>query len=205
MKFLDSKTYSVPKWVKILMFVFINILALLFFALNVYFAIAMVIFINWLAYESLKGIGRMSLWIKKIVRNDPFFQNSNFLLVSYSQFSIIAVSSEVVRLVNIKSNIRVHRNDYNISEVFVNYPKEGVDIELNGKKVYYCDIPMKNIKCVEMIEVGDAGGFGVLNNQQFGIRITMISNMIYDIDTPFAQDFIKEIHNHLDKNSNGSE
>lgn len=200
MKFLDSKTFSPPKWVKIIMFVFLNILALLFFAINVYLGILTVIFINWLTYESLKGIGRMSVWIKKTVRNDPFFQNMNFSLVSYSQFSIIAVSPEIVRLVNIKSNIHVHRNDYKISEVYPNYPRELVSIQLNGNPVHYYDIPIKNIKSVDAIEVGDAGGFGVMNHLKFGIRITMISNKIYDIDTPFANDFIKEISSNVEKN-----
>lgn len=200
MKFLDSKTFSPTKRVKILMFVFLNILALLFFAINVYLGILTVIFINWLTYASLKGISRMSVWIKKTVRNDPFFQNKNFSLVSYSQFSIIAVSPEIVRLVNIKSNIRVHRSDYNISEVYPNYPRELVSIQLNGNPVHYYDIPIKNIKSVDAIEVGDAGGFGVMNHLKFGIRITMISNKIYDIDTPFANDFIKEISSNVEKN-----
>jgi hypothetical protein len=198
MKILYSKS-TVPTWAKILMFLIFNLLCLIFFALNLYFGIAMFIFINWLTYASIKGAENMQKWIKKTLQTDPFFQQNNFSLASYSQFSLIAVSNSVVRIVNIKSIIRVHRSNYDISEVYKNYPRQGIDIVLNGMNVYHFDIPIVNIKSAETILVGDAGGFGVLNSLNFGIRIKTINDEIYDIDTPFSKEFSDQINSFIPK------
>jgi hypothetical protein len=196
MKILYSKS-TVPTWAKILMFLIFNLLCLIFFALNLYFGIAMLIFINWLTYEGLKNAGILDKWKKTTLEKDPFFQQNNFSLASYSQFSLLAVSSSIVRIVNIKSTIQVHRSTYNISEVYKNYPRQGVDIILNGLNVYHFDIPIENIKSAETILVGDAGGFGVLNSLNFGVRITTINEEIYDVDTPFSKEFRDEVNKNL--------
>jgi len=141
----------------------------------------------------------MQKWIKKTLEKDPFFQQNNFSLASYSQFSLLAVSSSIVRIVNIKSTIQVHRSTYNISEVYINYPRQGVDIILNGLNVYHFDIPIATIKSAETILVGDAGGFGVLNSLNFGVRITTINEEIYDIDTPFSKEFRDQINSFIPK------
>jgi hypothetical protein len=194
MKILDSKTFSAPKWMKVLTYVFFNIIALIFLALNIYFGIVMLIFINWLVYKMIKNIGIMGKWVKKTLEKDPFFQNNNFALVSYSQYSLIAVSDSIFRLVNIKSTITVHRTTYDISDIYINYPRQGVDILLNGKNVYHFDIPMANIKSAEPIVQGDAGGFGVLNSLNFSIRIKTLQDEIFDIDTPFSKEFSEQIN-----------
>jgi hypothetical protein len=199
MKILDSKTFSAPKWLRVLTFVFINIITLMFLTLNVYFGIVMLIFINWLIYIMLKNIGNTGKWVKKTLEKDAFFQNNNFAMASYSQYSIIAVSNSIFRLVNIKSSIQVHRSTYDISEVYKNYPRQGIDIVLNGMNVYHFDIPIATIKSAEPILQGDAGGFGVLTSVNFGIRITTINDEIYDIDTPFSKEFSDQINSFIPK------
>jgi hypothetical protein len=88
----------------------------------------------------------------------------------------------------------VHRTTYDISDIYINYPRQGVDILLNGKNVYHFDIPMANIKSAEPIVQGDAGGFGVLNSLNFGIRIKTLQDEIFDIDTPFSKEFSEQIN-----------
>jgi hypothetical protein len=171
----------------------------MFLALNVYFGIVMLIFINWLIYNMLKNIGNTGKWVKKTLEKDPFFQNNNFVMASFSQHSMIAVSNSIFRLVNIKSSIRVHRSTFDISEVYKNYPRQGIDIVLNGMNVYHFDIPIATIKSAEPILQGDAGGFGVLNSVNFGIRITTINDEIYDIDTPFSKEFSDQINSFIPK------
>ncbi len=199
MKILNSKTFSPPKWLKVLAFVFVNIITLMFLALNVYFGIVMLVFINWLIYKIFKNIGNMGKWVKKTLERDPFFQNNNFTMASYSQYSMIAVSNSIFRLVNIKSSIQVHRTNYDISEVYKNYPRQGIDIVLNGMNVYHFDIPIATIKSAEPILQGDAGGFGVLTSVNFGIRITTINDEIHDIDTPFSTEFSDQINSFIPK------
>jgi hypothetical protein len=63
--------------------------------------------------------------------------------------------------------------------------------------VYHFDIPIENIKSAETILVGDAGGFGVLNSLNFGVRITTINEEIYDVDTPFSKEFRDEVNKNL--------
>jgi hypothetical protein len=199
MKILNSKTFSPPKWLKVLAFLFLNVITLMFLALNVYFGIVMLVFINWLIYKIFKNIGNMGKWVKKTLEKDPFFQNNNFTMASYSQYSMIAVSNSIFRLVNIKSSIQVQRTNYDISEVYKNYPRQGIDIVLNGMNVYHFDIPIETIKSVEPILQGDAGGFGVLTSVNFGIRITTINDEIYDIDTPFSKEFSDQINSFIPK------
>ena len=199
MKILYSNS-TIPKWAKFLTFFFVNLLCLIPLALNIFFGLAMFVFINWLTYNGLKNAGIRAKLVKKTLEKDPFFQNNNFTLASYSQYSMIAVSNSIFRLVNIKSSIPVHRTTYDISEVYKNYPRQGIDIVLNGMNVYHFDIPIETIKSVEPILQGDAGGFGVLNSVNFGIRITTINDEIYDIDTPFSKEFSDQINSFIPKN-----
>ena len=199
MKILYSNS-TIPKWAKFLTFFFVNLLCLIPLALNIFFGLAMFVFINWLTYNGLKNAGIRAKWVKKTLEKDPFFQNNNFTLASYSQYSMIAVSNSIFRLVNIKSSIQVHRTTYDISEVYKNYPRQGIDIVLNGMNVYHFDIPIETIKSVEPILLGDAGGFGVLNSVNFGIRITTNNDEIYDIDTPFSKEFSDQINSFIPKN-----
>jgi energy-coupling factor transporter transmembrane protein EcfT len=199
MKILYSKS-TVPTWAIILVFLIANLLCLIFFALNLYFAIAMVIFINWLTYKGLKNARILDKWKKNTLEKDPFFQQNNFSLGSYGGYSLLAVSDLIVRVVNFNSSIQVHRTNYDISEVYKNYPRQGIDIVLNGMNVYHFDIPIATIKSAEPILQGDAGGFGVLNSVNFGIRITTINDEIYDIDTPFSTEFSDQINSFIPKN-----
>ena len=198
MKILYSNS-TIPKWAKFLTFFFVNILCLIPLALNLYFGLAMFIFINWLTYVGLKNAGIFIKWKKTTLEKDPFFQNNNFTMASYSQYSMIAVSNSIFRLVNIKSSIQVSRTNYDISEVYINYPRQGIDIVLNGMNVYHFDIPIATIKSAEPILQGDAGGFGVLNSLNFGIRIKTINDAIYDIDTPFSKEFSDQINSFIPK------
>ena len=198
MKILYSNS-TIPKWAKFLIFFFVNLLCLIPLALNIFFGLAMFVFINWLTYNGLKNAGIRAKLVKKTLEKDPFFQNNNFTLASYSQYSMIAVSNSIFRLVNIKSSIQVHRTTYDISEVYKNYPRQGIDIVLNGMNVYHFDIPIETIKSVEPILQGDAGGFGVLNSVNFGIRITTNNDEIYDVDTPFSKEFSDQIISFIPK------
>jgi hypothetical protein len=195
MKILYTK--STPTWIKVLLYVIVNIVALIMLAINLYLGIAAFVFVNWLSYASLKSAENLEKWKKNTLEKDPFFKQNNFSLGSCGQYSLIAVSDSIVRIVNIKSTIRVHRTTYDISEVFKNYPRQGVDLVLNGMNVYYFDIPIAEIKSSKAILQGDAGGFGVLNNLNFGIRITTIKDIIYDIDSPFSNDLSNELNSYL--------
>ncbi len=199
MKILYSNS-TIPKWAKFLTFFFVNILCLIPLTLNIYFGLAMFVFINWLTYSGLKNAGLLDKWKKTTLEKDPFFQQNNFSLGSYGGYSLLAVSDSIVRVVNIKSSIQVHRTNYDISEVYKNYPRQGIDIVLNGMNVYHFDIPIETIKSAEPILQGDAGGFGVLNSVNFGIRITTINDEIYDIDTPFSKEFSDQINSFIPKN-----
>jgi hypothetical protein len=199
MKILYSNS-TIPKWATFLTFFIANALCLMFFALNLYFAIAMVIFINWLTHKGLKNAGILDKWKKNTLEKDPFFQQNNFSLGSYGGYSLLAVSDSIVRVVNFNSSIQVHRTNYDISEVYKNYPRQGIDIVLNGMNVYHFDIPIATIKSAEPILQGDAGGFGVLNSVNFGIRITTINDEIYDIDTPFSKEYSDQINSFIPKN-----
>jgi len=198
MKILYSNS-TIPKWAKFLTFFFVNILCLIPLALNLYFGLAMFIFINWLTYVGLKNAGIFIKWKKTTLEKDPFFQNNNFTMASFGQYSMIAVSNSIFRLVNIKSSIQVSRTNYDTSEVYKNYPRQGIDIVLNGMNVYHFDIPIATIKSAEPILQGDAGGFGVLNSLNFGIRITTNNDEIYDVDTPFSKEFSDQINSFIPK------
>jgi hypothetical protein len=193
MKILYSNS-TIPTWAKVLLFFIANILCLIPLALNLYFGIASLIFINWLAYKSIKNAGMLDKWKKTTLEKDPFFQQNNFSMGSYGGYSLLAVSDSIVRVVNFNSSIQVHRTNYDISEVYKNYPRQGIDIVLNGINVYHFDIPIATIKSAEPIVQGDAGGFGVLNSLNFGIRIKTLQDEIFDIDTPFSKEFSEQIN-----------
>ena len=196
MKILVPKT-SVPIWGIILGFTCTSLASLLFIAINIYISIAMFVFLNGITWLVIKMAINFDKWKKSTLEKDSFFKQSNFSLGSYSQFSLLAVSCSIVRIVNIKSTIQVHRTNYDISEVYKNYPRQGIDIVLNGMNVYHFDIPIATIKSAEPILQGDAGGFGVLNSLNFGVRITTIKEEIFDVDTPFQKNFVMRLINLL--------
>jgi hypothetical protein len=200
MKILSSKL-TIATWAKVLTFFIANILCLIFFALNIYFGIVMIIFINFLTYFSLKGVENTAKWKETTLEKDSFFQDNTFILGSYSQYSLLAVSSSIIRIVNTQSTIRIQRTTYDISEIYKNYPRQGIDIELNGLSVYYFDIPLTDIKSIESVSQGDAGWFGFLKNKIFGVRITTKQNLIYDVDTTFPKEFCDEITLQLKSNN----
>ena len=142
---------------------------------------------------SFKLVAKHEKWKLRTLQKDAFFQNSDFLVGAFGQYSLIAVSKSFIRIVNVKANIRVHRANYDIAEVFPNYPRNGIDIKLNGFNVYYLDVPMDTIAKVMAIKNKDAGGFGVLNNLNFGIRLETKDHVKIDIDTAFGKEFCEEI------------
>jgi hypothetical protein len=155
--------------------------------------IGLMIIVNLIALFSISQVQKLYKWRLRTLQKDAFFQNSDFSIGAYGHYSLIAVSKSFIRIVTVKANIRVHRANYDIAEVFPNYPRNGIDINLNGFNVYYLDVPMDTIAKVMAIKNKDAGGFGVLNNLNFGIRLETKENVKIDIDTAFGKEFCEEI------------
>jgi hypothetical protein len=209
MKILYSKS-ELPLWGEILCYLIVNLASLLFFAINIYLFVCMLVFLNFVVWISIKTAKKLEKWKKYTLENDSFFQQNNFILASYSKYSLLAVSSNILRFVNFNSNVQIKRISksrrilldyvyYNISEVYKNYPQKGVDLILNGKSIYYGDIPISEIKSVHAILQKDATSLdafstGVFDNSNFGIQITTLNDEIIDVDTHFPKEFIDEIN-----------
>lgn len=212
MKILVPKT-SVPIWGIILGFTCMSLASLLFMAINIYISIAMFVFLNGITWLAIKMAINFDKWKKSTLEKDPFFKQSNFTLASYSQYSLLAVSSSIIRIVNINSIVQVRENGqssrrlarfrpYDISEVYKNYPRQGIDLSLNGKNVYYFDLPILEIKSVQPLLNKDVNELdlsisGSLSNSIFGIRVTTKQDIIYDFDTSFSKEFCDEINSLL--------
>ncbi len=210
MKILVPKS-SIPLWGIILGFTCMSLASLLFLAVNIYISIAMFVVLNGIVWLGIKAALNLDKWKKNTLEKDAFFQENNFNLASYSKYSMLAVSNTIIRIVNVTSIVQIrelsktHRKlvefpSYNISEVYPNYPSHGNDLTLNGKTVYYIDLPVLEIKSIQKILQEEATGLGflktsVLDNSNFGIRITTKQDVIYDVDTPFSKEFCDEINN----------
>jgi len=206
---------SVPLWGKILGYVCTSLAALAFVLINKYVAMVMFVFLNGIVWLSIKAVIKFDNWKKDTLAKDLFFQENNFSLASYGKFSMLAVSSSIIRIVNTNSNVPIKNIDYNrrtkqlvhtkyfdISEIYKNYPSQRIDLTLNGKNLNYMDIPVSEIKSVQTILQGDATEYGFLStsvkeSSNFGIRITTKQDLMYDIDTQFSSEFCDEINSHL--------
>ena len=212
MKILVPKA-SVTLWGQILGYLCINLASLLLFYFNLYFGIVMVVVLNGITWLVIKMAINLDIWKKITLEREPFFQQSTFSLASYSQFSMIAVSSSIIRIVNIKSVVQIREiaqsskrlvsyRNFDISEIYKNYPRQGIDLLLNGKNIYYFDLPILEIKTVQALSQKEADELGLLNSSSlnssiFGIRVTTKQDVIYDIDTSFSKEFCDEINSHL--------
>jgi hypothetical protein len=212
MKILVPKT-SVPLWGKILGFLCMSLASLLFIAINIYVSIAMFVFLNSITWLAIKLAVNSEIWKKSTLEKDSFFKQSNFTLASFSQYSLLAVSSSIIRIVNINSIVQVREigqsnrrlvsfRPYDISEVYKNYPRQGIDLSLNGKNVYYFDLPILEIKSVQPLLNKDVNELdlsisGSLSNSIFGFRVTTKQDIIYDFDTSFSKEFCDEINSLL--------
>jgi hypothetical protein len=209
MKILYSKR-EMPLWGEILCYLIVNLVSLLFFAINTYLFVCLFIFLNFVVWISIKTAKKLEKWKKYTLENDSFFQKNNFIIASYGKYSLLTVSSTILRIVNFNSNVQIKRISksrrilfdyvyYNISEVYKNYPQKGVDLILNGKSIYYCDIPISEIKLVQAILQKDATSLdafstSVFDNSNFGVKITTINDEIIDVDTHFPKEFVDEIN-----------
>lgn len=214
MKILVPKA-SVPLWGEILSYALMSLASLLFVIINYYICVIMFIFLNVIVWLVIKTARDLDKWKKNTLEKDAFFQENNFHLASFSKYSMLAVSSTIVRIVNVTSTVQIrersktHRKlvdfrSYNISEIYPNYPSNGIDFTLNGKTVYYIDLPVLEIKSFQTIIQEKATSLGflktnVLDNSNFGIRITTIQDVIYDVDTPFANEYCNELNKFLNK------
>jgi len=210
MKILVPKS-SIPLWGIILGFICMSLASLLFLAVNIYISIAMFVVLNGIVWLGIKAALNLDKWKKKTLEKVSFFQENKFNLALFSKYSMLAVSSTIVRIVNVTSIVQIrersktHRKlvefpSYNISEVYPNYPSHGNDLTLNGKAVYYIDLPVLEIKSVQAILQGDVTELGFLStsvkdSSNFGIRITTKQEVIYDVDTPFSKEFCDVINN----------
>ena len=206
-------TTSVKIWGQIIGYLCVNIAALLFFFINFYIGTAMIVFLNGITWLIIKAAVNLEKWKKNTLEKEAFFQQSNFNLASYGEYSLLAVSNSTARIVNIKSLIQIREiakssrrlvsyRQCDISEIYKNYPREGRDLVLNGKNVYYFDLTILEIKSVQPLLHKDADELQLLNggsvkNPIFGIRITTKHDVIYDIDTSFSQEFCNELNAHL--------
>jgi hypothetical protein len=166
----------------------------------------MFILLNVIGWFIIKAFRNLEKWKKNTLEKDAFFQENNFNLASFSKYSILSVSNTIIRIVNVTSLVqirevdrRVHLRMYDISKIYKNYPSHGNDLTLNGKTVYYIDLPILEIKSVNAILHGDVTELGffstnVKDSSNFGIRITTKQEVIYDVDTPFSKEFCEEIN-----------
>lgn len=202
---------SVPLWGEILGYVLMSLASLLFVIINYYICVVMFVFLNGIFWLAIKAARNIDKWKKNTLEKDAFFHENNFNLASYSKYSMLAVSNTIIRIVNVTSIVQIrersktHRKlvefpSYNISEVYPNYPSHGNDLTLNGKAVYYIDLPVLEIKSVQAILQGDVTELGFLStsvkdSSNFGVRITTKQEVIYDVDTTFSKEFCDEINN----------
>jgi hypothetical protein len=210
---------SVPLWGEILGYVLMSLASLLFVIINYYTCVVMFVFLNGIFWLAIKAARNIDKWKKNTLEKDAFFQENNFNLASYSKYSMLAVSNTIIRIVNVTSIVQIRERNkqsqlykpalsrqlvqfksYDISEVYPNYPSHGNDLTLNGKAVYYIDLPVLEIKSVQAILQGDVTELGFLrtsvkDSSNFGIRITTKQEVIYDVDTPFSKEFCEEINN----------
>jgi hypothetical protein len=112
-------------------------------------------------------------------------------------YSFIAISPSVLRIVNINPTIYINKRTYKIYEIYKNYPKKGLEIDLNGYHLYYLDIPISELKEISFVNQGESGWRFLAKGMKFGIRIQTLSGDIYDVDTPFQKEFCDEINKFL--------
>jgi hypothetical protein len=140
---------------------------------------------------------KIDKWKKTTLETDPFFQNGSFTLAGNGLYSFIAISPSVLRIVNINPTIYINRRTYKIYEIYKNYPKKGLEIDLNGYHLYYLDIPISELKEISFVNQGESGWRFLAKGMKFGIRIQTLSGDIYDVDTPFQKEFCDEINKFL--------
>ena len=190
---LLSTTTSMPFKYKLILFLIMNAAASITLLQSVEYGIVLMIIVSLPTLLVFKRFAKLEKWKLRTLQEDAFFQNSDFLVGAFGQYSLIAVSKSFIRIVNLRSTISVYRTIYEIEEVFPNYPRNGIDINLNGFNVYYLDVPINTIANVMAIKNVDTGGLVVLDNRNFGIRLETKDHVKIDIDTAFGKEFCEEI------------
>ena len=192
MRLLNSAN-SVSLKTKLIVFLSVNLLLTMALFHSVELTVVLMIIANFLTLFSISQVQKLYKWRLRTLQEDAFFQNSDFSIGAYGQYSLIAVSKSFIRIVNVKSTISVYPALYDIAEVFPNYPQQGIAINLGGFNTYYVDVPIDTIDKVITIKNKDTGGFVFLDNRNFGIRLETKENVKIDIDTAFGKEFCEEI------------
>lgn len=192
-------TAFVPLWAKFMLYVVVIFGCILFFALNIYLGVIgsiCIILFSWLA---MNGIRKKEKWIKSTMENDPFIQQNGFVLGSVSNYAMLMVSTQNVRIIVHNTRVNMNNTSYDISEIYKNYPRQGTDIVLNGINVYHLDIPISEIQFVNTLLNQDVTDMPFVGKLNFGIRIQTKRGVIYDVDTRMSAAFCAEINNQLAK------
>jgi hypothetical protein len=197
MKILTSK--KVPSWTKVLIYSITIFISLISFGGGLYVGLIAFVLFNSIPFLYFRFLEKIDKWKITTLKSDPFFKEGSFTLAGNGLYSFIAVSQTVLRIVNINPTIYINRRTYKIYEIYKKYPKNGLEIDLNGYHLYYLDIPISELKEVSFINQGDAGWPFLAKGMKFGIRIQTLSGDIYDVDTPFQKEFFDEINKFLNR------
>jgi hypothetical protein len=192
MKILYKNT-SNPLWAYLLGHGLVTLVTSLGFLSSPAYGIGFVVGGNLLMFFIITGMGNEK-WKKASLENDPFFKDKGYTLAAPGLNSIIALSTTKLTVVNIKPEIADHKqNALKIKDVYVNYPPHDQPLELNGFTVSYSEISLSEVKNAQAVTQGEAGWKGSLKDRNFGIRITMKDDTIYDVDTEWIDEFCTEI------------
>jgi hypothetical protein len=197
MKILTSK--RVPSWTKVLVYLIIFFVSIIMIVESLVLAVCFFFITSAISFLYFRFLEKIDKWKITTLKSDPFFKEGSFTLAGNGLYSFIAVSQTVLRIVNINPTIYINRRTYKIYEIYKKYPKNGLEIDLNGYHLYYLDIPISELKEVSFINQGDAGWPFLAKGMKFGIRIQTLSGDIYDVDTPFQKEFCDEINKFLNR------
>jgi hypothetical protein len=188
------KNILTPLWAKILIYSITIICSLISFYGGVYTGIIATVLINAVPFYSFRLIEKREKLKRDNLEKDPFFTKQNYTLGSSGIYTILAVNKETLRIVNVKATIFINRRNYDIVEIYKNYPSKGwQEVSIGAKTAHYIDIPMAEIQQVKAINQGEAGWPFLAKGMNFGIRITTKENFILDVDTTFPNEFSEEI------------
>jgi hypothetical protein len=198
MKILFKKAL-VPNWTKVFIYSITIFCSLITFIEGVVIGLIFTFFLNAIPFFYFRFLEKIDRWAKDTMYKDPFFEKSNFTLVANGPKSFIAISLEKITIVNINSIIRIQNANHDITEIYKNYPKRGVEVEINGYNLYYFEIPVSEIIEINQINQGEAGWRYLGKGMQYGVRFKTKQNIIYDVDTLFPNEICAEINLHCKK------
>lgn len=197
MKTLYKNTLT-PLWAKIFIYSITLICSLIAFNGGIYYGIGALVIFNAIPVLSFKLLENKEKWKNECLQKDSFFTNENYTSGSGGIYSIIALSKDKLCVVNVKGTILIGKRNYNIVEIYPNYPsKDWKEVTLLGVPANYIEIPTEHISSVHPINQGEAGWKYLAKKMNFGIRLTMKNKEIIDVDTIFSNEFCQEINSYL--------